>query len=86
MNEMRDVKDSLDSLHQRMDRFYAWASQLQVEMRNAQQRIGFLENQVKEQLQFNKAPNGGGGDQMQLDQPTETEASIMERLNRIRHQ
>ena len=50
---MRDLKDSLDSLHQRMDRFYAWASQLQVEMRNVQQRVKFLENTLENNASFN---------------------------------
>ena len=31
--QLRDLQDSVASLHQRMDRFYAWASQLQVEIR-----------------------------------------------------
>ena len=38
--------DSLDSLHVRMDRFYAWASQLQVEHRDLKQRVGFVEGAV----------------------------------------
>jgi hypothetical protein len=37
------VGDSLDSIHHRMDRFYAWASELQVAHRNFKQRIDFLE-------------------------------------------
>lgn len=41
--DLQKINDSLDSLHQRMDRFYAWASQLQVEFRDLKQRIGFLE-------------------------------------------
>ena len=41
--ELREINDSLESLHKRMDRFYAWASQLQVEFRDIKQRIGFLE-------------------------------------------
>ena len=74
--ELRDVKDSLDSLHQRMDRFYAWAAQLQVEMRNVQQRLGFLESG----MQFNQDPDGG-----QKAQPSEeTEDMILERLNRFK--
>jgi hypothetical protein len=44
----RDIQDSLDSLHQRMDRFYEWASALQVEMRNAHQRVWALEHQSLE--------------------------------------
>ena len=42
----RDLADSLASLHQRMDRFYAWASQLQVEHRDLKQRVSFLESFV----------------------------------------
>ncbi len=43
---LRDCGDSLASMHQRMDRFYAWASQLQVEYRDLKQRVGFLESEV----------------------------------------
>jgi len=43
---LRECKDSLDSLHQRMDRFYVWASQLQVEYRDLKQRVGFMESAV----------------------------------------
>jgi hypothetical protein len=50
---LRDCNDSLASLHQRMDRFYVWASQLQVENRDLKQRVGFLESTVL--LQQNKA-------------------------------
>jgi len=50
--DLRDIKDSLDSLHQRMDRFYAWASQLQVEMRNAHQRLGFIEKNTEGGVMF----------------------------------
>ncbi len=48
---LRDCNDSLASLHQRMDRFYAWASQLQVEHRDLKQRVGFLEGLVLQQAQ-----------------------------------
>jgi hypothetical protein len=43
---LRDCADSLASLHQRMDRFYAWASLLQVEHRDLKQRVGYLEGVV----------------------------------------
>ena len=43
---LRDCGDSLASMHQWMDRFYAWASQLQVEYRDLKQRVGFLESEV----------------------------------------
>ena len=49
--ELLKINDSLDSLHHRIDRFYAWASQLQVEFRDIKQRIGFIEDTI-----FNK-PN-----------------------------
>lgn len=45
--EMQKINDSLDSLHHRMDRFYAWASQLQVEFRDMKQRIGFIESNIQ---------------------------------------
>lgn len=43
---LRECADSLSSLHQRMDRFYAWASLLQVEHRDLKQRVGFVEGAV----------------------------------------
>ena len=70
--ELRDIKDSLDSLHQRMDRFYAWASQLQVEMRNAHQRLGFIETATGGDLNFQ-------GTRTQDD----TEATILTRLENL---
>jgi hypothetical protein len=51
--DLQKINDSLDSLHQRMDRFYAWASQLQVEFRDLKQRIGFLETTVQSNFYFN---------------------------------
>ena len=46
---LQQYSDSLSLLHQRMDRFYAWASQLQVEHRDVVQRLGFLENLALEE-------------------------------------
>ncbi len=43
--EMRDINDKLDSLHNRMDRFYAWSALLQKEFRDIQQRQKFIESQ-----------------------------------------
>jgi len=51
--DLQKINDALDSLHQRMDRFYAWASQLQVEFRDLKQRIGFLETTVQTNIYFN---------------------------------
>ena len=45
--QARDMQDSLDSLHKRMDNYYSWAAQLQVEIRNIQKRQAFLESQAK---------------------------------------
>ena len=42
-----ELQDSLESLHKRMDSFYSWAAQLQVEIRNIQKRQVFLESQAK---------------------------------------
>ncbi len=47
---LRDCTDSLASLHQRMDRFYSWASQLQVEHRDLKQRVGFIEGVMTQEL------------------------------------
>lgn len=44
--ELRDICDSLDSLHRRMDKFYEWAALLQKEFRDLQQRQGFIESQL----------------------------------------
>ena len=45
--EMQKINDSLDSLHKRMDSFYIWASQLQVEHRDLKQRLGFMESAMQ---------------------------------------
>ena len=44
---MQKMQDSLDSLHTRLDRFYAWAAELQVQIRNLQGRQTFLESQSR---------------------------------------
>ncbi len=46
MKDLQQINDSLDSMHHRMDRFYAFASQLMVEHRDMKQRIGFLESKL----------------------------------------
>jgi hypothetical protein len=68
-HEIRNLIDTTDSLHQRMDRFYEWASKLQVEMRNAHQRLWVLEAAAKDR----------GG----LIEQDPTEESIMARLNAL---
>ncbi len=45
--QLQQIQDSLASVHHRLDRFYSWASQLQVETRNIQQRLKFIESQSK---------------------------------------
>jgi hypothetical protein len=55
MDEIRKINDSLDSLHSRMDRFYCWASQLQVEFRDIKQRIGFIESKTNVDFSFDDA-------------------------------
>ena len=42
---LQEVRDSLDSLHLRVDKFYSWAAELQLQMRNIQSRQTFLESQ-----------------------------------------
>ena len=51
--ELQKINDSLDSLHFRMDKFYNWASQLQVEFRDIKQRIGFIESSTQTDFSFN---------------------------------
>ena len=46
MAETLDIQDNLNSLHSRLDRFYAWAAQLQVEIRDIKKRMAFLESQT----------------------------------------
>ena len=41
----RDIRDKLDSLHRRMDKFYEWAAILQKEFRDMKQRQVFIESQ-----------------------------------------
>jgi hypothetical protein len=55
MEDVQKINDSLDSLHHRMSRFYAWASQLQVEFRDLKQRITFLESSTHTDFSFNDA-------------------------------
>lgn len=43
--DARDIKDKLDSLHRRMDKFYEWAAILQKEFKDMKQRQGFIESQ-----------------------------------------
>ena len=45
--ELRDFTDQLESLHRRMDKFYAWAGILQKEFRAMLQRVTFLESQCE---------------------------------------
>ena len=44
---LQEVRDSLDSLHLRVDKFYSWAAELQLQMRNIQSRQTFLESQSR---------------------------------------
>ena len=46
------LQDSLDSIHQRMDRFYSWAGLLQSEFRSMKQRTGFMEGLMQERFDF----------------------------------
>ena len=69
--ELQKIGDSLDSLHKRMDRFYAWASQLQVEHRDMKQRIGFIEATMQASFVFNEEYN-------------EEEERLLERLNSMK--
>jgi hypothetical protein len=55
MDDLQKINDSLDSLHHRMDRFFSWASQLQVEFRDIKQRIGFIESKTKIDFSFDEA-------------------------------
>jgi len=45
--EVKEIKDQLDSIHFRMDKFYVWASELQKEYRNMQQRLVCIENNAE---------------------------------------
>jgi predicted nucleic acid-binding Zn-ribbon protein len=76
--EIRDINDSLDSLHQRMDRFYAWASQLQVEMRNAHQRLWVLETAMGGGLNLNNPKVNS-----KIDKAEPTEESLLDRLKNL---
>jgi uncharacterized protein (DUF3084 family) len=55
MDDIQKINDSLDSIHFRMDKFYAWASQLQVEFRDLKQRIGFIESRTNVDFSFDDA-------------------------------
>ena len=42
---LQALQDSVDSLHLRVDKFYSWAAELQLQIRNLQGRQTFLESQ-----------------------------------------
>jgi len=46
--QIKEIKDSLESIHFRMDKYYAWAAQLQKEYRDMQQRMEFIESNAME--------------------------------------
>ena len=75
--QLQQLQDSLDSAHHRLDRFYSWASQLQVETRNIQQRLKFTESQLNIDFGKNecrkKDPEGAG-----------EESTLLARLGEIR--
>lgn len=49
---LTQLQDSMDSLHNRMDRFYSWAGLLQSEFRSMKQRMGFIETMTQEKFDF----------------------------------
>ena len=71
--QLQQIQDSLDSAHHRLDRFYSWASQLQVETRNIQQRLKFIESQSMLDL----------GPQQQAKPPS-PESTLLARLEGIK--
>ena len=76
-SKLQKLQDSLDSAHHRLDRFYSWASQLQVETRNIQQRLKFTESQLK--IDFS-----GENDSRKNSSSEEEESSLLARLEEIR--
>ena len=44
---LQALQDSVDSLHLRVDKFYGWAAELQLQIRNLQGRQTFLESQAQ---------------------------------------
>lgn len=54
-NRLTQLQDSLDSLHNRMDRFYSWAGLLQSEFRSMKQRTGFIETVVQGNFNFTQS-------------------------------
>ena len=52
---LTQLQDSLDSLHNRMDRFYSWAGLLQSEFRSMKQRTGFIETVVQGNFDFTQS-------------------------------
>jgi hypothetical protein len=74
--QLQKLQDSLDSAHHRLDRFYSWASQLQVETRNIQQRLKFTESQLN--IDF------GGGNGSRKNSSGAEESSLLARLEEIK--
>jgi len=75
--QLQKLQDSLDSAHHRLDRFYSWASQLQVETRNIQQRLKFTESQLN--VDF-----GGKNCSRKNNNSSSEESSLLARLEEIK--
>jgi uncharacterized coiled-coil DUF342 family protein len=71
--EVREVKESLESIHHRLDKFHSWAAQLQMEYRGMQQRLRFIEGNTERGCAKAEDPI-----------VLISDAELMERLSRIK--
>jgi hypothetical protein len=46
VTELQKINDSIESLNIKIDKFYHWASQLQVEFRDMKRRVEFIEDAI----------------------------------------
>ena len=85
--------EKAEKLNDRVDQFYKWASQLQVEFRNIKQRVGYLESLLQDQFNFHQSPNANASKsevdtQIQTEKTEEgieeLEAALLARLEKMR--
>ncbi len=85
--QLQKLQDSLDSAHHRLDRFYSWASQLQVETRNIQQRLKFTESQLNIDFGGEKDSRKNASEppcQAKKGEVVAAESSLLARLEEIK--
>lgn len=52
-----DTEQRVECLHERLDRFYAWAGELQKQFRNFDRRLRFLESRFGQEMMVEMTPH-----------------------------